>query len=97
MIESIDLEFADVLIKTQDVKQARLSKVERSQIDLVFEIRKDVECSFEKVVLIDDVCTTGASLKAAIALLSPCCKMLCAITFAYHPLWKTKASAHYTR
>ena len=91
MIEYLNLEVADVLIKTQDVKQARLSKTERSHIDLVFEIKKDIDCSFEKVVLIDDVCTTGASLKAASSLLTPYCKKLCAITFAYHPLWKTKA------
>lgn len=92
MIDSLNLEVADVLIKTQDVKQAQLSKEARSHIDLVFEIKKDIDCSFKKVVLIDDVCTTGASLKAAAALISPYCKELCAITFAYHPLWKTKAA-----
>jgi competence protein ComFC len=92
MIESLDLEMADVLVKTKNVKQAKLSKEDRKQIDMIFEIRKDAEYSFENIVLIDDVCTTGASLKAAIALLRPCCKNLFAITFAYHPLWKNEST-----
>ena len=91
MIEPLNLEVADVLIKTKDVKQARLSKLKRKDIDTVFEIRKNNECLFDKVVLIDDVCTTGASLKAAIALLRPRCNQLRAITFAYHPLWKKES------
>jgi competence protein ComFC len=69
MIESLDLKVSDVLIKTKNIKQARLSKEERKHIDLIFEIKENVECLFDKVVLIDDVCTTGASLKAAITLL----------------------------
>jgi competence protein ComFC len=92
MIESLDFEMADILIKTKNVKQATLSKEDRKHIDMIFEIKKDTECSFENVVLLDDVCTTGASLKAAIALLRPYCKNLRAITFAYHPLWKTEAT-----
>lgn len=91
MIESLDFEMADILIKTKNVKQAKLSKEDRKHIDMIFEIKKDTECSFENVVLVDDVCTTGASLKAAIALLRPFCKNLRAITFSYHPLWKTEA------
>ena len=91
MIESIDLEMADVLVKSKNVKQARLSKEDRKHIDMIFEIRKDIEFSFENVVLMDDVCTTGASLKAAIARLRPYCKNIRAITFSYHPLWKTEA------
>ena len=91
MIESVDLELADVLVKTKNVKQARLSKEDRKHIDMIFEIKKDIECSFENVVLMDDVCTTGASLKAAITLLRPHCKNIRAITFSYHPLWKTEA------
>lgn len=90
MIESLDLEMSDLLVKTKNIKQAKLSKEDRKHIDMIFEIRKDIEYSFESVVLIDDVCTTGASLKAAIALLRPHCKKLCAITFSYHPLWKTE-------
>ncbi len=91
MIESLDLKMVDILVKTKNVKQAKLSKEERKRIDMIFEIKENSECSFDKVVLIDDVCTTGASLKAAIALLRPHCKYLCAVTFAYHPLWKTDA------
>lgn len=91
MIDSLDFEKVDVLVKTKNVKQAMLSKEDRKQIDLVFEMKRDIDCSFENVVLIDDVCTTGASLKAAIALLRPYCKNLFAITFAYHPLWKKEA------
>ena len=90
MIESIDLEMADVLVKTKNIKQAKLSKEDRKHIDMIFEIKKDIEYSFENVVLMDDVCTTGASLKAAIALLRPFCKNIRAITFSYHPLWKTE-------
>ena len=90
MIESLDLEMVDLLVKTKNVKQAKLSKEDRKHIDMIFEINKNIECSFEDVVLIDDVCTTGASLKAAIALLRPRCKNLRAITFSYHPLWKTE-------
>lgn len=91
MIESLDLKMVDILVKTKNVKQAKLSKEERKHIDMIFEIRENSEFTFDKVVLIDDVCTTGASLKAAFALLRPHCKVLCAITFAYHPLWKTEA------
>jgi competence protein ComFC len=88
MIDSLNIEMKDVLQKTKNVKQARLSKEERTKIDTVFEIKKDMVHTFENLVLIDDVCTTGASLKAAISLLLPHCKNLRAITFSYHPLWK---------
>lgn len=90
MIALLDLEMADLLVKTKNIKQAKLSKEDRKHIDMIFEIKKDIECSFENVVLIDDVCTTGATLKAAIALLRPYCKNIRAITFSYHPLWKTE-------
>lgn len=92
MIETLDLKVADVLVKTKNIKQAGLSKEERKHIEMIFEIKENSECSFENILLIDDVCTTGASLKAAIALLRPHCKVLCAITFAYHPLWKTEVN-----
>jgi competence protein ComFC len=87
MIESLDLDVKDVLEKRMDIKQAKMSRQQRESIDQIFDIRMDDNTFWENVVLIDDVCTTGASLQAAIRLMRPYCKNLRAITFAYHPLW----------
>lgn len=89
MIESLNLDVKDVFMKRLDIKQAKMSKQQRGNIDQIFDIRIDDNTFWENVVLIDDVCTTGASLQAAIRLLRPYCKNLRAITFAYHPLWKS--------
>lgn len=87
MIEPLALTVSDVLVKSKNVKQAKMTREEREHIDQIFEINIVENDFLDRVLLIDDVCTTGSSMRAAIRLLRPHCSVLKAITFAYHPLW----------
>ena len=59
------------LIKTKDIKQKLLNYDERQKISEIIEIRPN-DLFNKKVLLVDDVITTGASMKAAINLIQKC-------------------------
>lgn len=74
---------ASPLYKKKDHKQSCLSKNQREQIEKVIERKQMFPLSEKPILLVDDVCTTGASLQRGIDLLSP--KKVFVV--AAHPLW----------
>lgn len=69
IFNNLDLRMIDCLYKTKDVKQKELSKKERSKIGEFISIKKDVNLKNKKILIVDDVITTGSSMRAAINLI----------------------------
>lgn len=59
------------LYKIKEHKQSMLSKEARKKVDKIIFCKKSYPLPDKKIILVDDVCTTGASLKRACALLKP--------------------------
>ena len=78
MFEQTNMEIIDCLYKTKDISQKTLDKSSRDKIDEVIQI-KDVAI-YKNIVLVDDVCTTGSTLKTCIKLLKPKVKSLMVYT-----------------
>lgn len=73
MYNRLNLPIHKVLIKTKDIKQAKQSRAHRLEAIKNFDIR-DVELlKNKKVLIVDDVYTTGASVRAAIELVKRGC------------------------
>lgn len=65
----LNLEFKRVLIKTEHHKQAECNKYERKEIYKYMKVKENVSLTNEKVLLVDDVCTSGSTLRSAIKLI----------------------------
>ena len=63
----LNLKMKKCIHKTKQVKQADLTTKEREQIGSVLEI-DNVDLSGKKILLVDDVYTTGSTIKAMINL-----------------------------
>ena len=74
------------LKKTSDIKQAKQSKNKRKNIHHDIVCENIDQFKDKRIVLIDDVATTGATLLSAYNLLTPYAKEIKAIVFAVHPL-----------
>ena len=62
------LKSLQILHKTQNIKQSNLSKEERKNIGKILEIDQ-IDLSNKKILLVDDVYTTGSTIRACIDLL----------------------------
>ena len=67
MFGVLNLKMKKIVHKTKEVKQADLSSKEREQIGSVLTI-DDVDLTKKKILLVDDVFTTGSTIKAMIKL-----------------------------
>ena len=68
MFKILKLRLMNVLSKTKKVKQANLSFTQRKQIKDFLEITNGEVLRNKKVLLVDDVYTTGSTMAAAISL-----------------------------
>lgn len=69
IFSSLGLEILHPIIKTKDEKQANKNFKERQKIIENFKLIDKEGVKNEKILIVDDVCTTGASLKAMVKLL----------------------------
>ena len=67
MFSILHLKMLKCIHKTKDVKQADLNTEERAKIGDVLVI-DDVDLTMKKILLVDDVYTTGATIKSMIKL-----------------------------
>ena len=70
MFKVLDLPIEKIIVKTDNFKQSSLSKKERENIYLKLKIIDGEKISNKNVLLVDDVMTTGSSVKSCIKLLS---------------------------
>lgn len=72
MFSSLDLPVVDRLVKTADVKQADLHLLERRKIGRHIQLTNGPSLEGKKVLLVDDLCTTGSTIRACVSLLEKC-------------------------
>lgn len=87
MCTVIRLTTLEPFVKRSDHKQSLLSYEERQRIFEFMEIRGDVKLDRRHVLLVDDVVTTGATLRAARYLLPDTIKTADALVCCAHPLF----------
>ena len=68
IFEVLNLPIVDVFSKIAPFKQAEHSKKDRSKIGEYLVLDKPNEITNKNVLIVDDVCTTGATLKALVKL-----------------------------
>lgn len=69
MFKPLNLEIIDCLFKKEDVSQHLRSYKERQKISEVIAIKEGISLVNKRVLLVDDIMTTGATLKTCINLL----------------------------
>lgn len=69
IFESLNLPIENCLIKTEDRKQADMSKEERAAIKDYIRLQNTQKLVGKRVLFVDDVMTTGSTLKACVQLI----------------------------
>lgn len=75
----------NVLSKMESPKQSLLNFEERRDVSKYLKVKNIDNIKDRKVILIDDVVTTGSSLKACYDLISPYCRKIKVIGLCVHP------------
>jgi competence protein ComFC len=69
VFRSLNLPVVKAILKTKDIKQADLNYSQRQKIGEALRWRDGVSIVGKKILLVDDVYTTGATIKACLALI----------------------------
>ena len=69
IFKNIGLNVLDILIKTEKHKQAISTVNERREVYKVLELKERVDLRKKKVLIVDDIYTTGSTMKSAINLI----------------------------
>lgn len=72
MFECLKLPFEFALEKTVRIKQSDRSATDRQNISEILAIKKDANISGKNILIVDDVYTTGSTMRAAINLVRKC-------------------------
>lgn len=83
IFSSIDIPLSFPLFKVKDHKQSNQSRITRNLVNEIIQRKKLYPMRHKKILLVDDVCTTGFSLKRAVYLLRP----ELVFVISAHPLW----------
>lgn len=83
MYSTLDVFVHSPFYKKEDIKQSSQSKNQRAHIKDILALKSLYPLPKQKILLVDDVCTTGNTLSAAQKLLHPDCMFV----LAAHPLW----------
>lgn len=68
IFKCLNLPFINCLYKSQEYKQSSMHKNERNNISKVLKMSNLNEIKNKKILIVDDICTTGSTLLAAIKL-----------------------------
>ena len=69
IFKCLDLEMYTCLIKTENIKQKELNYEDRQKIGDILKFDQKFKVKNKKILIVDDVITTGASMKAAIKIM----------------------------
>ncbi len=69
IFKCLDLEMYKCLIKTENIKQKELNYEDRQKIGNILKFDQKFSVKNKKILIVDDVITTGASMKAAIKIM----------------------------
>lgn len=69
IFKRLNLEILDILEKTKDIKQVDVSGEKRKEIYKHLKVNKLELVDSQKILIVDDIVTTGSTLKAAIKLI----------------------------
>ena len=65
----LKLPVLDLLIKTEDISQHNLKFNERIKVSSIIKLKKNIDLTGKKILLIDDIVTTGSTLRTSIKLI----------------------------
>lgn len=79
----LSLPYLEILSKSGDISQKGLHQSERSKISRHLKLHVAEGQRFGKILLVDDIVTTGETMKAAYSLLSGHCDEISALSISY--------------